>query len=63
MKITNHIWDCENCETILYLSVDPEKPKDREKLTRFQDHVSKHCIEKNHKVLHKEKGDFKYRYV
>ena len=63
MKFTNHIWACQNCETRLYLRVDSDKPEDLVKLQKFNDHISKHCIEKEHCVIHKEKGDFNYKYV
>ena len=63
MKITNHIWLCANCKTKLFLRVDSDKPQDVAKLTKFQNEVTKHCLDKDHCVIHKEKGDFQYKYV
>jgi len=58
-----HKWTCKNCETNLYLKVDDDDFKHKLKLLQFATFVTKHCIEKNHQVIHKEKEEFKIKYV
>jgi len=61
--IKNHIWNCQNCDTRLFLKVDDQEIRDLEKLVKFQFHITKHCIDNSHSVIHKEKEEFKVKFV
>jgi len=61
--ITIHLWTCKNCETKLFLRIDDQNPKHALKLMRFSTYVTKHCIEKKHQIIHKEKQESKIKYV
>jgi len=58
-----HKWTCKNCDTRLFLKVDDQDPKQKLKLLNFTSFVTKHCIEKEHEITHKEKEEFKVKFV
>lgn len=58
-----HKWICNTCDTKLFLRVDDSLIQDIKKLGRFENFISIHCIEKQHTVTHKEKGEFEIKYV
>jgi len=61
--ITIHKWDCKNCDTRLFLKVDDQDKLQRIRLLTFSCFVTKHCLELGHNVIHKQKEDFKIKYV
>jgi len=61
--ITLHKWTCQDCDTKLFLRLDDSKIELTVKLGMFEAFVTKHCIEKNHQVVHKSKGEFQLKYV
>ncbi len=61
--IKYHKWDCNNCDTKLFLRVDDQDPREVIRLLKFETFVTKHCIEKNHQITHREKEEFKTKYV
>jgi len=52
-----------NCDTRLILKVDDSKTEDLLKFLRFQTHITKHCIMENHHITHKQKEEFKVKFV
>ena len=58
-----HLWNCINCETKLFLRVDDSIIENTQRLGRFENYVSKHCMALDHEVTHKEKGEFEIKYV
>ena len=61
--ITIHKWNCLNCDTKLFLKVDDQDFKQKLRLLQFATFVTKHCIEKNHQITHKQKEEFKIKFV
>jgi hypothetical protein len=63
MTIKIHKWKCDNCDDSLFLRVNDEIEIDRIRLTKFESHVSRHCIEMEHEFTHTEKEDRGFRIV
>jgi len=62
--ITNHIWKCKNCNMELTVNCNHDDQKSKERLAKFEGFVTKHCINQNHEVIHKEKEHgVKFKYV
>ncbi len=61
--ITIHKWNCIKCDTNLFLRVDDSLIQDRGKLTKFEAHITNHVLETEHEVIHKQKEEFKTKFV
>jgi len=61
--ITRHKWNCKDCDMQLFVVVDDRIESHLARFERFNAFVSKHCIENQHEVTHKEKKDLKVKYV
>ncbi len=61
--ITDHKWTCLGCDTKLFLRVDDSLIQDRGKLTKFEAHITKHVLASEHEVIHKQKEEFKTKFV
>ena len=60
--IFEHRWNCVECDQSWFLSVDLSKERDRQRLDTFYSAITKHLMDKNHQVVHKEKEvKFSYR--
>jgi len=58
-----HKWSCIQCEDKLFLRVNDEIEKDRNRLKKFEEYASKHVIQKGHEMKHKEKVETGAKYV
>jgi hypothetical protein len=47
----------------LYLVVNDELEKDKERLQKFQTYATKHVLTKGHEMIHKEKEETGAKYV
>jgi len=54
-----HKWTCIECDQYWFLSVDMSKDRDRQRLDTFYSVITKHCLDRDHSVVHKEK-EFKF---
>ena len=60
--ITEHRWNCQNCDLKFFLRVDDSIWHDRQKLQQFERAISNHIFIERHEVTHKEKAPFKIKY-
>jgi len=61
--INIHKWTCTKCDTKLFLRVDDSLIQDRGKLTKYEAHITKHVLRTEHEVIHKQKEEFKIKFV
>jgi len=61
--IKTHRWKCKDCDEKLFLRVDDDQPLNLIKLVKFEAFVTKHCINKDHEVVHTEKEEKGFKIV
>jgi len=63
MTIKIHKWKCIQCEDKLFLRVDDQSEKDRNRLKKFEEYATKHVLKFGHEMTHKEKKETGFKRV
>jgi len=58
-----HKWTCKKCDDKLFLRVDDQEEKDRNRLKKFEEYATKHVLNKGHEMIHKEKIESGVKFV
>jgi len=62
--ITRHLWKCKDCDIQISFTMNDEDLKDNKKLARYETFLTKHVLETEHEVTHKQKdGEWNYKFV
>ena len=61
--VKEHKWFCINCTKVWFLRVDERIEIDVQRYNVLEAHISIHCSDYNHEVIHKEKEEFKIKYA